>query len=125
MDPLKHRLDAPDVGLEDVLTSGEPTTLPPPQGFKPRGEPLPKRLDSLWHAESLTQHILSFIRPRISDQEMLSPLAYENRLRQCLNTLPPDDSHTPPEIRALHQALTREIELRGLLSTYRSLLLQA
>ncbi len=125
MDPLKNRLDTLDIGLEGILTTGGPVTLPSPQGFKPRGEPLPKRLDALWRTDSLSQRIRVFVRPRISDQEMLSPLAYENRLRQCLNDLTTAEDHASPEIEALQRALSREIELRGLLSTYRSLLLQA
>ncbi len=124
MDPLKNRPDMPATGLEAILPAEERATLPRSQ-YQPRGEPLPKRLDALWHTDSLERRMREFIRPRISDQEMLSPLAYENRLRRCLETLNAAGKSPPPEIMALQQALDQELKLRELLSTYRNLLLQA
>jgi hypothetical protein len=115
-----------DTGIEGIISSGfgagvqDRSETP---GYRPTGDQIPQRLAAVLRADSFDDLVRDFVRPAMIDADILSPDRYEAELKKCLGALADDPQR--PELAKMRGLLEQEVGLRELLTTYRSLLLQA
>lgn len=121
-----------DVGLEQVSTYSEPEqiNLPDATELVPGESSFARELVALLYPPSIEQALLDSLRPELDDRRILNPVEFHAALERCHTMIEERIIQDPtnPHCEVLRDALDelgQELELRGMLMTYRHLLHQA
>ncbi|NEX16200.1 MAG: hypothetical protein C1943_06135 [Halochromatium sp.] len=126
---MDHKIGgfSPDLGLEVIARlDGVDTNLPAQRDTQLTGGPIRQWVGELFRPTTLDQALRQFIQPSVSDPSLLTPARFESLVRdsaQVLSELAARDQD--PHLAAAGELLTRELELRDLLASYRALLMRA
>ncbi len=115
-----------DVGLENIARlDGEPAMLPAQREVKLTGGKVPQRVDELFKDESLNTAMRRFAAPHLGDPTVLMPARFEHLIKEGARSLREmaQDSGKP-ELQRAGKVLDEEMQLRNLLASYRSALVQ-
>jgi hypothetical protein len=118
---------APDLGLEYIGRDDGPAfTLPAQREAQLTGERVRHWVGELFPETSLERQLRDFASPHLSDTALLMPARFEAVVRDTARLLAAQagrEGH--PALRRASALLAAELQLRDLLATYRSALLQA
>jgi type III secretion protein X len=119
-----------DRGLESISRSSRPEVPLPDAAHLPPAEALNRpELDRVLYQSNLQDFVAGELLPQIQDRQLLTPLRFEQTLKQAGQTL--SELSSRDETRASSaalgkaaRALVEEANLRELLNMYRSTLFQ-
>jgi hypothetical protein len=126
---MDHKIGgfSPDLGLEAIARLDDAdTNLPAQRETQLTGGPIRHWVGELFRPTTLDQTLRRFVQPNVSDPALLTPARFESLVRdsaQVLSELAERDQD--PELAAAGELLTRELQLRDLLASYRGLLMRA
>ena len=126
---MDHKIGgfSPDLGLEAIARlDGADTNLPAQRETQLTGGPIRHWVGELFRPTTLDQTLRQFVQPSVSDPALLTPARFEFLVRdsaQVLSELAERDQD--PKLAAAGELLTRELQLRDLLASYRGLLMRA
>jgi hypothetical protein len=118
---------APDIGLEYIARSEDkPLTLPAQKEAQLTGTQVRQRIEELFGRSSLEQTIRHFVSPQLSNPAILIPARFETLVRESALSLSEQaKTSTNPALQRAGELLEHEVRLRDLLSSYRSMLMEA
>jgi hypothetical protein len=126
MAEIRPAILAFDHGIERLLEDrpGGEAALPERLDLPPSEDQLRARLDEVVRPRSFDERLQDFLRPTVTDREILAPARYGALLDSALGKMRALAPEGDPLMREAVEVLAEEQALRQLLDTYRNMLVK-